>query len=208
MKDIDRTPISTDHELALIELGEARTKLLTDLVSAGSVSAEFAQSDVSERFELNPAKGTDAIKHILVGDHDGGLHHLRTMMELDVPNRTAYSLISDPKKPEKTPKQFEKDQKVRQNGTAKPLGVVIDGKLKYVPKTTDKLSGSVLFPDTWCAEDVLCAVVLAVDSGEPEVDIERQSIVHTAEVEGVKVRAVTDLNTGKIITASPRYNRG
>lgn len=208
MKDIDRTPTPTDYEVALLELKEARVKLLADLVSAGSISAEFAQSDVPERFEINPAKGKDAIKHILVGDHDGGLHHIRTMMELDVPNRSIYSIISDPKKPEKTPKQFERDQKIRQNDTAKPLGVLIDGTLKYDFKTKDKLCGSVLFPDSWSAEDVLCAVVLAVDNGEKEWDIERQSIVHTMDVEGVKVRAVTDLNTSKIITASPRYNGG
>lgn len=203
------------HEPDFMTTREAN---LEALVEAGSISRKFAESGIPDMFAFNDDQELDTIKHILVGDERGGLHHLRTVVELEAPQRTAASMLLDKHNTSKTRGQIQRDQNIRANGTCKPrLVTIMDRqKLSYKSVVSDAgspkgaenaLSGSVMFPDDWSAEYVLCVVARAAQNVAAKTDIERQSITHESyEVGGVKVVAVTDLNTGKIIAGYPRYN--
>jgi len=176
-----------------------RDRFVEDLVVAGSISSEYAQSGELNEFAINEETGSDALSHILVGDHRGGAHHMRTVDELDMGgSRVFASEIHDPDNPKKPLRRFRKSQRVHPNGTFRCNIVEIEDEGVVMKK----LGGSTMFPQEWSAERVLKSVV-NVSRGEPtRYDPERQSSVYEGSVDDVPIRLVKDHKTGKIITAS------
>lgn len=177
-----------------------RQHFALSLVEKGLISDEFYRSGALDRFGSDEATGGDALSHILIGDELGGMHHLPTVMELGIQGRTVSSLVGDANRPKVSYSKFRREQRVKDSGAYRALGVEIQG-----PDGTkfSKLEGSSMFPNDWTTEKVLQSIVTVADTPGKH-DPERKSLFHEAEVDGVKVRVVTDEKTGKIITASPK----
>jgi len=169
------------------------------LAESGLVSREFVQSGALDRFGSDEPTGANALTHILIGDEDGGAHHLPTLLALGIEGRTIASRISDPARPDITLAQFRKDQTVKPNGAFRALHVAVKGQdgVDY-----GKLGGSSMFPSEWSTQKVLESVIATADTAGKH-DPVRESYAHSAEVDGVKIRVITDDKTGKVITAFP-----
>lgn len=173
-----------------------REAFVNALVDTGLMSAEYADSGALEAFGywIQHKPPSDSLIHILVGDHLGGAHHLRTIMELGIEGRTMASQVGN--------KRVRQEQRLRDNRAYRPSIVMI------ADATTGSLKqwGSTQFPDEWDAERVARALI-EVASGQPQkVDEERHSHFKVGIIDGVRIQVATDDKTGKIITGSPRLS--
>jgi hypothetical protein len=178
----------------------ARQQLLLKLVDAGLITKEFYASGVAEEFAVDEALHRDALTHMLVGDETGGVHHLPTLIALGVDNVIVASVINDPLNPKKPLRRFRREQRIRENGVFVAKDVQIKGADGSIYK---KDGGSAMFPSEWSTQQVL-ETVLATSQTLGQVDEDRATTFHAAEINGVKVIAITDNKTGKIITGFPR----
>lgn len=186
-----------------LELYEAhREHFARQLVESQMISQEFKDSGALEHFDISPEYGSDALIHTLVGDETGGAHHLPTAISIGREGVSFASVIADEKRPDKSAAKFRKEQKIRENGTFTVLNLhTVDA----VGKTHKKEDKSSMFPNEWSTEEVLAAIVDTKTTGDrTETDPIRNSYKCTKEVQGVKVIAVVDAQTDKIITACPR----
>jgi hypothetical protein len=179
---------------------ERREQLAGALVEKGLMSREFADSGALDAFHADPATDYEAFSHILIGDEEGGAHHLRTIVDLEVPYRTIASRIHDPKRPHKKQSELRREQKIGPNGVFRAGQVEID-----IPGRPEvrKPEGSKMFPEEWDCEQVVRALIAAADTEPVKRTPEKESATHLLEVDGVKVRVVTHDKTGKIITGFP-----
>ncbi|MEI9913811.1 MAG: EndoU domain-containing protein [Candidatus Saccharibacteria bacterium] len=179
-----------------------RQKLLLGMVDKGLISESFYSSGAAESFVIDEETKVDAIAHLLIGDEYGGAHHLPSLLELGSGDITIASTIAarDGSVKHATPGRLRQDQKLGGNGVFKALEVSIKDR---EGNTVRKDGGSTMFPLEWSTQDVLEAVIAT--SQTEGTAIEGQDInKHLAEVNGVKVVAITDAMSGKIISAYPR----
>lgn len=202
----------TSHETLTKELPvlqedhlDARAQLVGALVLNGLMKQEYADSGALDAFRIDDKTGVDALEHILIGDEVGGGHHLKTIMDLEVPGRTIASEIPDYRDPNHVPlAKLRRGQAVRENGTFKSNIVKIQTDKGEVSK--EKVGGSAMFPNEWNTQEVVEAVKKVADTPPESHDRERGSFVHIGEEKGVRIRVITDEKTGKIITATPKYS--
>jgi hypothetical protein len=180
-------------EPSTIEWLTAQREHFTEqLVEKGMISQEYASSGALDSFGMNEQSCSDALVHVLVGDGRGGGHHLRTMVEMG--NNTAASVIQT--------RDNRPYNKLKAEQSVRPSGVF---RARYVQLNGNRKQGiSAMFPNEWSTEDVLRAIVGTAYTPPLEHDFERSSYVHISEVNGVRVRVVTDEKSGKIITAAPK----
>jgi hypothetical protein len=179
-------------------LEQNRQAFVGELTGKGLISKEFAESGVLDSFMIDPMTGNDSLKHILVGDEFGGLHHLATVMQLEIPGRSVGSVIYDPSKPSKKLSEYRGNQKVKPSGVYKSQDVRITAESG---QEIEKIGSSSMFPNEWSTEDVLRAIV-ETTKVPGEYSPEKELTEHTAEFNGVKIRAHTT-NDGKIRSAIP-----
>lgn len=209
------------------ELSEAyREKFVRNLVESGLMTKAFAESGILAEFGYNPESGNDTLIHTLVGDSDGGAHHLPSVMKAGPSNTRIKSWIgSEGRSPSESPPdppyivrpvwnydKFKKKQAEKPNGTFTVYGVITSDETGTIwPKRNKDANAdpnlpakSTMFPNHWSAEDVISAVVEAKTTPNSSRDNpERQSITHKKTVNGVKVITVVNDKNGKIITGNP-----
>jgi hypothetical protein len=191
----------TEQTLPTVEAAEfERQHFALSLAEKGLVSEEFYHSGALDRFGSDEATGIDALSHILIGDDEGGAHHLSTIMALDIRGRTIASTLAEEARPHKTQAQLRGEQRVGHNGVFRANQVVIDG---VNGVAYQKLRGSTMFPNEWSTQQVLESIVAAADS-PGTYNPARESFTHVSEINGVSIQAITDAKTGKIITACPK----
>ena len=203
---LDKQPtanfIANSEVSPLVELGHAELEqhhLWLSLVEKGLISEEFYQSGAVDSFFVDKKTGAAALLHILIGDEYGGAHHLPTILALEIPGREVASIIFDPENPNKSQSEFRKAQKAKLSGVFRAMHIEIadnDGTM------LSKDKGSSMFPNEWNTQRVVESLI-HVSKMPGELDEVRGSVVHVAEVDGVKLRVITDSNTGKIITGFP-----
>lgn len=186
--------VQTGSEIPGPPVNDAYTAFIGRLVDKDLVSLDLIKSGDLEMFDKDTATEWDALAHILVGDENGGAHHLRTIMKLEVGGRQVGSKLRD-KVEDPIDMALEDKQRIQKNGTYRPRLVRVEGK--------DKLEGSTMFPDEWPTEKVIKSIVATAKSVPTKHDLERSSYMHRQNIDGVRVNVVTDEKTGKIITASP-----
>lgn len=109
---------------------QSRAELKLVLEMYGCVSKEFTEAGKFDCFEYDDARGTDAAKHILIGDKEGGFHHLQTAMDIESPQHSAASLLLS-----------TNDVGIAENGVAYYAGDP-DGPVKYnKPKKVRRSQG-------------------------------------------------------------------
>jgi len=172
------------------------------MVDKGLISESFYSSGAAESFVIDEETQIDALAHLLIGDEYGGAHHLPTLMELGSSDVIIASsiVVDESRGRHKTPARLRKDQKIDGNGVFKVLDVSVkDGEGNIVRKD----GGSTMFPLEWSTQEVLEAVI-ATSQTEGKA-IEGQDLnKHLTEVNGVKVVAITEATSGKIVSAYPR----
>jgi hypothetical protein len=173
-------------------------------VEKGLISEDFYNSGVLDAFDIDESTQEDELVHILVGNTQGGAHHLPTIVSLGIENVAVASTIYDPERPNKSPGDFRREQRVKDNGVYKALDVKI---LDRDGSVSRKDGGSSMFPNEWSTQKVLAAVY-ATSKAPGEHDVKRDAYRHETEVEGVKVVAYTDDKTGKIFQAWPKSRKG
>jgi hypothetical protein len=176
-------------------LKEKRAVFVKDLVSHGMISEAIANSGDLDMFEIDAATRHDSLIHLLVGDQNGGAHHMRSIFELGMSNVGVASEVR-PGADAATQARLRRQQKARPNGEYKSRVILINGQRKE--------GGSSMFPEAWTAEEVIQSVVSTAKEEPSSHDSVRRSYVHKKVVNGVKIRAVTSQETGKIVTASPK----
>jgi hypothetical protein len=188
----------------LQELERQQAAFVEDLVQAGCVSAEYAQSGALDKFDVNPRTGKITLMHLFKGDMFGGIHHYRTYLELNIAGREVAAKIHDDQS-ETTLHQFRGIQTERPNGTYNLFHIRIQDvhPITGQPVERLKVTGSTMFPDAWSAEDVLRAIVEVSQTTPTQSDTERMTHKHVGLVDGVKIQVITDAITGKIIAAFP-----
>lgn len=192
-------------------LKQQRDAFVENMVNTGVMSEEFAKSGVLDRFAYDVPHEVDSLMHILVGDKTGGLHHLRTVMDLGVEDREVSSELYDANRPDRGVSSFKKEQKVLSSGVygANNVAIIVDG-IRYRKLTTsddkDISSGSNMFPNEWTAQDVLAAVLQVAD--EPPIEGANNGLptqIHDGHVNDVRIRVITDKANGEILTAFPMH---
>lgn len=179
---------------SLSEIEANRTAFVSALIERGLMSKMFADSGELGHFgyEVEHNLPFDSLIHILVGDHLGGAHHLRTIMDLEMPGRSMASKVGN--------RRIRDAQRLRSNGTYRPQIVAIQsndgGQMKRW--------GSSQFPYEWNAEQVADAIISVAKSPSVKVDPDRHSFLKIGEVDGVRIQVAVDDKTGKIITGNPR----
>src|ERR1019366_7088969 len=121
-----------------------RQQFLASLVHAGLISKKFAESGLVEKFAINEVAQTDAMKHVLIGDINGGVHHLPTVMGLDVGNVSVASKIAHSQPADGSLGTLRNRQRVQHNGVFRAGHVHIsyrEGDVRI------KGRGSVMFPN-------------------------------------------------------------
>lgn len=177
----------------LESIEQQRLAFVSDLVSQKLITPEFSESGVLDYFRLDATSG-DALKHILVGNEQGGSHHVPTMFALD----SEAVVESTLDQPNTIPAgRFRYNQRVRKNREFGVYDVVSHGKLK--PGLTS------MFPNEWSTQTVIEAIAESLALPGRPLD-ERGTIVHEKKVGGVKVRTITDLD-GLVITSSPNFRK-
>ncbi len=169
------------------------------LQEQGLVSPELVDSGMIDMFARDDSVGMDTLEHILVGDEQGGGHHLRTMNDLGLEDRTVMSEINpggDPERP--IHKKLVREQSIRPNSAFRSRIVEIGDK--------QKVGGSAMFPNEWSTEDVINSIAAVALTPPAKHDLERLSFIHQGEVNGVRIQVVTSEATGKIITAAPKVS--
>lgn len=212
-----RVPQPDDHDSHLSGAGQhvmnallaRREDFVSTLVQNGLVSQDFVETGIMNRFAIHPDNGLDALMHVLVGDMDGGAHHLATIASLGIAGRELACRIHKPESSDGWGKQYRKyrqEQQPKDSGTYKVLHVHIHGLDHSTGEhiTYAKSGGSSMFPDSWSTEQVLEALVAVADTEPTRHDEERHSFTHVAEVGGVKIQVVTNELDGRIITGCPR----
>ena len=187
------------------KLEESRIKLANSLIEHGLMSREFIESGVLDRFDIDPKTGHESFTHILIGDRDGGAHHLRTILDLGIAGRMVASAVIDPRPLNRSYDSLKDEQRLNSKGTYK--AIVVDIKDDGYHKDKRLEGGSTMFPDAWSAEEVIKAVVKVSQIEPIKHDEKRKSNSHLGVVDGVKIRVITDEKTGKIITASPKRRK-
>jgi hypothetical protein len=181
--------------------------LVKKLISAGELTESVISDGTLGRFahDETPGSTRGAVEHILVGDEQGGLHHARSVVNGGIEGRSVSSQVDGSRKL----KEYRRRQRVKPNGTYHANTVEIEGNTG----TFVKARGSAMFPDDWSSEDVLRKIVEVAD-GAPGKLTDRGTLLHEGFVASgiekpgeeptfVKVRALTDPSTGKILTAHP-----
>lgn len=185
---------------SLQEMEHSRQQLVENMVGGGLMSQELADSGVLDTFIFDEPTGHDGLTHILIGDSAGGAHHLRTIVELNVPDRIIASRIVDPQDPSKSLGKLRQRQKIGQDGVY--LAGHVD--IGVGDKTYEKPKGSSMFPDEWSSEHVINALLETSYKEPTKTNPAKNSATHVHEVDGVRLSVVTDLQTGKIITGFPQ----
>jgi hypothetical protein len=174
-----------------------REQLLLEMVEKGLLSEEFYTSGAADKFAIDEETQQDAIRHILIGDMNGGAHHLPTLVELEAGrNVTVASMLPRPE-PIKNLGLLRYQQGIRDNGTFRAKDVRIADDDGYVLR---KSRGSIMFPNDWTTQHVLESV-LRVSSNPAKNSGELYR--HTATVDDVKITVLTDPETSKIVSAFP-----
>lgn len=174
------------------------------LVEKGCISEDTFNSGVLDSFEHDDepsAEGSDALAHILIGGN-GGLHHLRTVMELGINNVEVASKVDyvEDSTGVRLKAKYIKEQTVSETGvyTARHIKWVDkDGILK------DKKNGTTLFPDEWSTDKVILAIAEACVAQPESINEKEHIAVHIKEIDGIKVKALVDTRTNKIFQANP-----
>lgn len=182
-----------------------REELVGALVTQNMISKEYADSGALEAFQIDEQTGSDALRHVLIGDDNGGAHHLRSLMELDLPTRRVASAYIDPTADDaqRTRSKYRRGQSVRSNGTFRSNIVVIDeGKGEM-----EKVGGSAMFPNEWSSEKVIDSIRQVGSTLPDAYDADRSDkAIHNGEIDGVRIRVITNPKTGKIVTGFPKYS--
>ncbi len=176
-----------------------RDEFVQQLMQCGLISEQLANSGALEAFGIWPERNMDSLTHVLIGDAQGGPHHLRTIIDLDVPGRIIASDVRPPANASLPESEFRRAQKVRPNGIYRPNTVVIIDEAGQ-----RKESGSPMFPNEWTAEDVIKALIQVSLQPASNHNPERHSFMHEGIFGGVRTRVCTDDQTGKIITGYPK----
>lgn len=209
------------------ELSEAyREEFVRTLIGSGLMTRAFAESGILSEFGYDPDTGSDALIHTLVGDSEGGAHHLPSIMAAGPDNVSIKSWIgsdgssalespADPPalvRPDWTYDKFKTRQTKKANGTQVVFGVITSDQTgeifhkfnkgeNFNPNAPTKTT---LFPNEWSAEDIVSALVDTKNNAESiKVHDTRKSISHKKTVDGVKLSTVTSQKSGKIITGHP-----
>jgi hypothetical protein len=194
-----------DQEVGLEQMSPLqleRQQLSLALVDKNLIPGELYESGALENFAIDEATQTDALKHLLTGDENGGAHHLPTLIELGVENVSIASMIQPQEslKRQMSPGLLRKEQKIKENGTFKALDIRVSD---TNGNTLRKVGGSTMFPNEWSTQQVIESILQA--SQVPGEEVEDKNITrHTSKINGVKIVAVTDNKTGKILTGYPR----
>jgi hypothetical protein len=210
-----RNPNHTDISPREVILGQeqfpSRTHLVGALVTKQLISADYAASGALDSFHIDGLTDSDSLRHILIGDQNGGAHHLPTIIGLEVEGRTIASKYARGVNPGNSEsyypgrKDYQDDQAVQINGVykAKDVQITKDG------KKLEKLSGSTMFPDTWNVEKVLEAVKEVGRTEQLDAkNIGQVSLtMHRGEVDGVDIKVTKHAKSGKIVTAFPVKTR-
>lgn len=182
-----------------------RQKLENLLVSEGLVTPEFYASGMFDAFLLDEKAEFDGLTHVLLGDKREGVHHLSTLMALNIDSVEVASALQDPRFPDKSYSRVVRSQAVRDNGVHRPLHVVITHTHNGRDYTLEKRGGSTMFPDEWSTQEVLEAMI-NVSKLEGKESDRGSSLVHDGVVHDVHVRVYTDRDTGKIISGMPIFS--
>lgn len=209
------------------ELSEAyRENFTRKLIDSGLMTKAFAESGILGEFGYDEETGSDALIHTLVGDSEGGAHHLPSIMAAGPDNVSVKSWIgpngagpledpADPPalvRPDWSYDKFKSRQTKKANGTQVVLGVITSDQTgeifhkynkgeSFNPNAPTKTT---LFPNEWTAEDIVNALVETKDTAESKkVHDARQSVAYKKTVDGVKLSTVVSQKSGKIITGHP-----
>jgi hypothetical protein len=210
MPDTNESTEGIANPVSIESLRLEREAFTDNLLVNGCITEEFAFSDAKlDRFALDPATGTDAMKHLLIGDSTGGCHHLRTVIDLGVEGRTVASEVYDPGRPERETGRYVREQKVKKNGVfgANIIDIEESG-ITYRKIGGKEKNGSSMFPNEWSTQEVLQAILEVADmppKSTSEMGL-RSFNLHDAKINGVRIRVVTDKESNKIITASPIHS--
>ncbi|OGL35215.1 hypothetical protein A3F65_04205 [Candidatus Saccharibacteria bacterium RIFCSPHIGHO2_12_FULL_47_16b] len=192
------TELPPSESLARLQLG--RREFVNALVEQNLISPAFAESgDINEfGFEL-PEQGhveEDSLIHTLVGDKEG-FHHLPTALALGL-DRSAASQLHSPERPHKSMGDLRKEQRIKPDGTYRPHIVAIEG----IGKATSKTNA--MFPNDWNTEQVIRAIVQVAHTPPVEAKPGNRTNLHEGEVNGIRIRVLTDDETHKIVTGYPK----
>jgi hypothetical protein len=174
-------------------LTENRADFVNQLVACDVISTELEASGALDRFIIDPQADYDALSHILIGDEQGGAHHLQTIMIMNVPDRMIASQLTGSKT--LSDGKLQRRQAVQADGTFHPRQIVIDGK--------EKMLGSAMFPNEWSTENVIESLLAVSMLAPSQHDRERGTFIHEGIVGGVGIRVICDEKTGKIVTGFP-----
>ena len=178
------------------ELLQRRADFVQLLQTDGLISNDLATSGELDSFELDIKTGGDALIHTLIGNENGGAHHMRTILDLEIPNRVVASEVNSPS--DRPISELRREQSVRPNGAFRARIIGIDSKAKE--------GGSAMFPTEWSTEDVIRAILTVSRTAPTNHDGERGLYLHVSEINGVRVSVTTNEKTGKIITAFPKVS--
>ncbi len=126
-------------------------------------------------------------------------------MDLDIQGRSIASAIVDLRPHSHSHKEIQKEQRLDKTGAYRAL--VVDIKEGDHHKDKRKEGGSTMFPDTWSTEDVARAIVKVANSDPVKSDEKRKSNTHIEEVNGLRVRVITDQKTGKVNYRQPKEEK-
>ncbi len=187
-----------DIEINNIEI--QREELSLALVEKHLISQAMYESGALDAFAIYSETQTDCLKHLLIGDENGGAHHLPTLLEVGDGNVTVGSMIQPQESLRRklTSGELRREQKVKDSGMFKVLDIRIKDKQGKILR---KMGGSTMFPSEWSTEKVISSIIdITKIPGETRGDVTR----HVGEIDGVKIMAVTSNLTGKILTGFPR----
>ncbi|HEX4773905.1 MAG TPA: EndoU domain-containing protein [Candidatus Saccharimonadales bacterium] len=177
------------------ELKAQRADFVSELVGSRLISNGLASSGQLDSFIIDEPTGYDALKHILVGDKDGGAHHLDTIFKLDNPEFSVVAASQVRGSRRYSSNKLKLMQGVKENGAFHPRLLSINGQKKE--------SGSAMFPDEWSTEDVVRGLLIVAQTVPEYHDLERSTYAHVGNIEGVDIRVITSEQTGQIITGFP-----